>query len=227
MNASQNLWLWFPLQAAIEAMREIDTLIVDKTGTLTEGKTAFDRVVAAPSFSDLDVLQIAASIDQGREHPLAHTVVDEVRKGGIALDKPETFESSNGIGVRGAVKGRRIALGNTALMDQEKVDWKTLVEQAEELRNDGASVMYLAADGQLVGLRLTLRRGSRIPCRLAEGRLKGRHASHVSPVRLYRAALRPPVPRGAWASIVCQACRSGAAATVEENCFHTCGLVQP
>lgn len=138
--------------AAIEGMRKIDTLIVDKTGTLTEGKPAFDRVVAAPGFSEQDVLQIAASIDQGSEHPLAHAIVAEARQRGITLDKPETFESSSGIGVRGIVSGRRIALGNTALMDMEQVDWRLLVRQAESLRNEGASVMYLAADGRLVGL---------------------------------------------------------------------------
>lgn len=138
--------------AAIEGMRKVDTLIVDKTGTLTEGKPAFDRVVAAPGFTNMDVLQIAASIDQGSEHPLAHAIVEEARKLGVTLDKPETFESSSGIGVRGVVAGKRIALGNTALMDQERVDWRGLVGPAEELRNEGASVMYLAADGRLVGL---------------------------------------------------------------------------
>lgn len=138
--------------AAIEAMRQVDTLIVDKTGTLTEGKPAFDRVVPAQGFTDTDVLQIAASIDQGSEHPLAHAIVEEARKRGLALDKPETFESSSGIGVRGIVAGKRIALGNTALMGLEKVDWRPLINQAEELRNEGASVMYLAADGRLVGL---------------------------------------------------------------------------
>lgn len=138
--------------AAIEGMRKIDTLIVDKTGTLTEGKPAFDRVVAAPGFTDKEVLQIAASIDQGSEHPLAHAIVAEARRRGLPLDKPETFESSSGIGVRGTVAGRRIALGNTALMDAEKVDWHALASQAEDLRSEGASVMYLASDGRLVGL---------------------------------------------------------------------------
>lgn len=138
--------------AAIEGLRKIDTLIVDKTGTLTEGKPAFDRAIPAPGYTEQDVLQIAASIDQGSEHPLAHAIVDEARKRELKLDKPDTFESSSGIGVRGIVAGRRIALGNTALMDQEKVSWSILVKQAEELRNEGASVMYLAADGNLVGL---------------------------------------------------------------------------
>jgi Cu+-exporting ATPase len=138
--------------AAIEGMRKIDTLIVDKTGTLTEGKPAFDSVVAAPGFTEGEVMQIAASIDQGSEHPLAHAIVAEAHKRGLTLDKPETFESSSGIGVRGTVAGRRIAIGNTALMDTEKVGWDNLADQAEALRAQGASVMYLAVDGRLAGL---------------------------------------------------------------------------
>jgi Cu+-exporting ATPase len=138
--------------AAIEDMRKIDTLIVDKTGTLTEGKPAFDSVIAGPGFTENDVLQIAASIDQGSEHPLAHAIVTEAHKRGLTLDKPETFESSSGIGVRGTVAGRRIAIGNTALMDTEKVGWRSLADQAEALRGQGASVMYLASDGRLAGL---------------------------------------------------------------------------
>ena len=138
--------------AAIEGMRKIDTLIVDKTGTLTEGKPAFDRVVPAPGFDEQQVLQIAASIDQGSEHPLAHAIVAEARQRGLALHRPEAFESSSGIGVRGMVAGQRIALGNTALMDGEKVDWRALADQAEMLRNEGASVMYLASDARLVGI---------------------------------------------------------------------------
>jgi len=138
--------------AAIERMRQVDTLIVDKTGTLTEGKPAFDRVLAAPGWDPEDVLQLAASIDQGSEHPLAHAIVAEARRRGLALSRPESFESSSGIGVRGTVGGRRLALGNTALMETEKVDWRELISQAEELRGEGASVMYLAADGKIAGL---------------------------------------------------------------------------
>ncbi|WP_075791988.1 heavy metal translocating P-type ATPase [Massilia putida] len=139
--------------AAIEGMRKIDTLIVDKTGTLTEGKPAFHSAAAAAAGgSEQEVLRVAASIDQGSEHPLAHAIVAEARSRGLPLAKPETFESSSGIGVRGIVDGKHIALGNTALMDMEKVDWKPLARQAESLRLEGASVMYLAADRQLLGL---------------------------------------------------------------------------
>jgi Cu+-exporting ATPase len=138
--------------AAIEGMRKIDTLIVDKTGTLTEGKPAFYSAAAAPGWNEQEVLRLAASIDQGSEHPLAHAIVAEARSRGLALAKPETFESSSGIGVRGVVEGKHIALGNTALMEIEKVAWQPLANQAESLRLEGASVMYLAVDRQLLGL---------------------------------------------------------------------------
>ncbi|MEW6371160.1 MAG: heavy metal translocating P-type ATPase [Pseudomonadota bacterium] len=138
--------------AAIEGLRKVDTLIVDKTGTLTEGKPAFHSAAAAPGGSEQEVLRIAASIDQGSEHPLAHAIVAEARSRGLVLAKPESFESSSGIGVRGVVEGKQVALGNTALMDIEKVAWQPLADQAESLRLEGASVMYLAADRQLLGL---------------------------------------------------------------------------
>lgn len=138
--------------AAIEGLRKIDTLIVDKTGTLTEGKPAFQAAAAVPGGSEQEVLRIAASIDQGSEHPLAHAIVAEARTRNLPLAKPERFESSSGIGVRGLVEGKHIALGNTALMDVEEVDWKPLAAQAESWRLEGASVMYLAADRQLLGL---------------------------------------------------------------------------
>jgi P-type Cu+ transporter len=138
--------------AAIEGMRKVDTLIVDKTGTLTEGRPAFHAAVAVRGGSDQEVLRIAASIDQGSEHPLAHAIVAEARGRGLALSKPATFESASGIGVRGVVDGRRIALGNTALMDVERVDWRPLAGRAEAWRLEGASVMYLAAEGRLQGL---------------------------------------------------------------------------
>ena len=138
--------------AAIEDMRKIDTIIVDKTGTLTEGKPAFDRAVAASGYTDEQVLQIAASLDQGSEHPLAQAIVAEARKRNIELFKPQQFESSSGIGVRGMINDHRVALGNTVLMDMEKVDWRGMQQKAESLRQEGASVMYLAVEGELLGL---------------------------------------------------------------------------
>jgi Cu+-exporting ATPase len=138
--------------AAIENLRKVDTLLIDKTGTLTEGRPAFDRAVPAPGFEADEVLRLAASLDQGSEHPLAEAIVRAARERGLVLDKPENFESGSGIGVRGQVGGRELALGNTTLMQQLGVSVDALVSQAEALRAEGASVMHMAADGQLVGL---------------------------------------------------------------------------
>jgi P-type Cu+ transporter len=138
--------------AAIENFRNIDTMIVDKTGTLTEGKPVFDSVIAAPGEIESEVLRVAASLDQGSEHPLAHALVEAARKQGLKLSKAEHFESSSGIGVRGVVEGRSIALGNTALMEQEGIDTGSLRSAAEELRRKGASVLFLAANKELLGL---------------------------------------------------------------------------
>ena len=138
--------------AAIETFRTIDILVVDKTGTLTEGKPSFEKVIAAPGWTEASVLQLAASLDQGAEHPLAATVVAQARQQNLQLDKVENFESSSGIGVRGQVKGKHLALGNTALMDVDHIDWQLLAKEAETLRQSGASVMFLAADGKLAGL---------------------------------------------------------------------------
>ena len=138
--------------AAIENFRKVDTLIVDKTGTLTEGKPAFDRVVPAAGYAEDEVLRLAASIDQGSEHPLAAAIVRAANGRGLKLDKPDGFESSTGIGVRGTLAGKAIALGNTTLMKEAGVSFDALTPQAEALREEGASVMYLAVDGQLAGL---------------------------------------------------------------------------
>ena len=138
--------------SAIEAMRTIDTLVIDKTGTLTEGRPTFDRVIAAPGFESTAVLQIAASLDQGSEHPLALAIVAEARRRGLALENPSGFDSSSGIGVRGTLGGRQVLLGNTTLMQQEQIDVAPLGQTAEALRNEGASVMHLAVNGRLAGL---------------------------------------------------------------------------
>lgn len=138
--------------AAIENLRRVDTLIVDKTGTLTEGRPAYHRAVAAQGFTEDEVLRLAASLDQGSEHPLAAAIVAAAREQGLALSAPLDFDSASGIGVRGTVEGHRMALGNTALMQQERVDAAPLASQAEALRSEGASVMHLAVDGRLAGL---------------------------------------------------------------------------
>ena len=137
---------------AIENFRRIDALIVDKTGTLTEGRPVFREVVAANGFAEDEVLRLAASLDQGSEHPLADAIVVEARRRDLALETPQDFESSTGIGVRGKVGARTLAIGNTQLMREQGVDPASLQKQAEVLRHQGASVMYLAVDGALAGL---------------------------------------------------------------------------
>jgi len=138
--------------AAIENLRKIDTLIIDKTGTLTEGRPVFDRVVAASDFDESEVLRLAASLDQGSEHPLAEAIVNAAHERGLSLETPDNFESGSGIGVRGQVGDRQLALGNTALMEQLGISVQSLIPQAEELRSEGASVMHLAINGELAGL---------------------------------------------------------------------------
>ncbi len=138
--------------AAIENLRKVDTLIIDKTGTLTEGRPAFDQAIGVEGIEADEVLRLAASLDQGSEHPLADAIVRAARDRGLTLDKPDSFESSSGIGVRGVVAGRSLALGSTALMDQLGVSVQALTPAAEAWRARGASVMHLAVDSKLVGL---------------------------------------------------------------------------
>ncbi len=137
--------------AAIEHLRRIDTLIVDKTGTLTEGRPAFERAIALQGMGEDEILRLAASLDQGSEHPLADAIVRAARERGLTLDKVDAFESSSGIGVQGIVGGRRLALGNAALMAQEGVALNSTAE-LNPLRQRGASVIHLARDGHLIGL---------------------------------------------------------------------------
>ncbi len=138
---------------AIEALRTIDTLIVDKTGTLTVGRPAFHSVVAAPGggFAEEEVLRLTASLDQGSEHPLAESFVAEARRRGLHLSTPEEFESGTGIGVRGRVDGKRIALGNTALMQELGVDVAALRAAAEERRVGGGAGVFFAGGGGAAG----------------------------------------------------------------------------
>jgi Cu+-exporting ATPase len=137
---------------AIERLRTIDTLIVDKTGTLTEGKPALRDVIAAAGVSADQVLRLAASLDQGSEHPLAAAVVAEALRRGLVLTPATDFESATGIGVRGHVGVQALALGNGALMQQIGADISSLDASAEALRSEGASVMFLAADGRVLGM---------------------------------------------------------------------------
>lgn len=138
--------------AAIENLRKVDTLIIDKTGTLTEGRPTFEKVIPSDGFDADEILRLAASLDQGSEHPLAAAIVSAALERHLVLDKPANFESGSGIGVQGQVGGRHLVLGNTALMQQINVSVDVLKSQAEALRTEGASVMHLAIDGKLAGI---------------------------------------------------------------------------
>jgi len=138
--------------AAIEHLRTIDTLIVDKTGTLTEGKPAFNRIVPLNGFDENTILRLAASLDQGSEHPLAAAIVSAAKARGLQLETARDFESSSGIGVRGIVTQQTLALGNAVLMSQENIAIDSAATAADELRREGASVMYLVVDHRLAGL---------------------------------------------------------------------------
>jgi len=137
---------------AIEALRKIDTLVVDKTGTLTEGRPAFRDVQAVPPFHADQILQWAASLDQGSEHPLAAAIVAEAKARRMTLTAVADFDSLTGMGVQGVVDDKALLLGNTALMDEHGIALDALREGAAQLRSTAASVMYLAVDGQLGGL---------------------------------------------------------------------------
>ena len=138
--------------AAIENLRKVDTLIVDKTGTLTEGRPGFETAVGTGGFDADEVLRLAASLDQGSEHPLAAAIVAAARAKQLRLDAPEQFDSASGIGVRGQVAGKQLALGNSAWMAQLGIDVAALDGPAEALRAEGASVMHLAVDQRLAGI---------------------------------------------------------------------------
>ena len=147
-----SLGVLFRNAEAIQTMREVDTLVVDKTGTLTEGRPRLQDVVAAPGFDEDQVLRLAATLERGSEHPLAAAIVAGAGARGIEPDRYEDFESITGQGVRGRVQGRDVALGNRALMDALGVDVSALAERAEALRGDGKTAMFVAADGRAAGL---------------------------------------------------------------------------
>jgi Cu+-exporting ATPase len=137
---------------AIEVMRKVDTLVVDKTGTLTEGRPRLVSVAPAAGFDGPALLGLAATLERGSEHPLAAAIVQGSEERGVRPGETSGFESITGKGVRGTVDGRAVALGNRALMDQLGVALGAVADQAEALREDGQTVMFVAVDGKLAGL---------------------------------------------------------------------------
>jgi len=137
---------------ALERMEKVDTLVVDKTGTLTEGKPRLQGVVTAPGVDEATLLKLAASVEQGSEHPLAAAIVAGAGERGVRPAAAREFASRTGRGVTGVVDGRRVALGNRALLQEMGIDPGPLTAQAEALRAEGQGVMFVAADGRAAGL---------------------------------------------------------------------------
>jgi len=144
--------LLFRNAEAIETMRKVDTLIVDKTGTLTEGKPKLARVIPFNSFGDDEILQLSASLERGSEHPLGSAIVAAAQEKNLSLTNPASFESFTGKGVSGEVGGRRVSLGNLGFMIDLGVEASVASQQAEQLREQGQTVMFVVVDEALVGL---------------------------------------------------------------------------
>jgi Cu+-exporting ATPase len=146
------LGVLFKNAEAIEVLRRVDTLVVDKTGTLTEGKPALVSVVPLPGTDESELIRLAASVERGSEHPLADAIVRGAEQRGVRATHAEAFQSVPGQGVQARVEGRSVALGNRAMMEALHVDFGGLVERAEELRRAGQTVMLVAVGGKAAGL---------------------------------------------------------------------------
>ena len=138
--------------AAIENFRKVNVLIIDKTGTLTEGRPTFNKIIPVNDFTEQQVLQLAASVNQGSEHPRAKVIVQTAINQQLKLDKTSSFESITGIGVIGTIAKKRIAIGNALLMKQLAISIAPIESMAKGLSLEGASVMYLAVNERLAGL---------------------------------------------------------------------------
>lgn len=137
---------------ALETMEKVDTLIVDKTGTLTEGKPRLVSVAPLAETSENDLLRWAGSLERSSEHPLAGAIVRGAEERGVSFEDVQGFQSVTGKGVQGVIENRQIAIGNHHVLSDDAVENQTLLNQAEELRRDGQTVMFVVADGKPVGL---------------------------------------------------------------------------
>ncbi|KXU32300.1 haloacid dehalogenase [Sphingobium sp. 22B] len=137
---------------ALEHMEKIDTLVVDKTGTLTEGRPAVTAIVPAESHVEADVLRFAASVERASEHPLATAIVEAARSRSIALPEVSEFDSPTGRGATGIVEGHRIVLGNARFLGDEGINTSALAGSADDLRRDGATAIFVGIDGEAAGI---------------------------------------------------------------------------
>lgn len=137
---------------ALEIMRKVDTLVVDKTGTLTEGKPRLVSVVASQGYDESTVLRLGASLERNSEHPLAEAIVDGAKERNVVFAEVRDFKSITGKGVNGEVDGHRVAIGNARLLDNLAIEADILKEKAEALRRDGQTAMFVAIDGKAAGI---------------------------------------------------------------------------
>jgi Cu+-exporting ATPase len=137
---------------ALERMEKVDTLVIDKTGTLTEGKPKVVAIVAADGFERDALLRLAASVERGSEHPLAFAILNAAKEQGLALAEVQNFDSPAGKGASGTVDGRKVVLGNASIMQVSNVDTRALEKDALEQRERGATAIYVAVDGRAAGV---------------------------------------------------------------------------
>jgi Cu+-exporting ATPase len=137
---------------ALEVLEKVDTLVVDKTGTLTEGKPRLVSVTAAEGWDEAEVLRLAATLERGSEHPLAAAIVAGAQERGVALSEAREFRSLTGAGVTGSVDGRPVALGNHKLFDKLKIELKAFEVKATQFQDEGQIVVFIAVDGRACGL---------------------------------------------------------------------------
>lgn len=137
---------------SLEILEKVDILVVDKTGTLTEGKPKLSSIITANNQDEESLLRAVASLEQASEHPLAEAIVDAAKEKGLTLDKVKDFDSLTGRGVLGTIKDKQLAIGNRKLCDELGVELADLPEQADKLRNDGETVMFVVMDNQAAGL---------------------------------------------------------------------------
>jgi Cu+-exporting ATPase len=137
---------------ALEHLEKVDTLVVDKTGTLTEGEPRLTAIVPRPGFDDATVLRLAASLERASEHPLAAAILAEAQARGVALADAADFRAETGKGITGRVEGRRVAFGNARLLESLSIASAPIAADADKLRGEGATVMFLAVDNELAGL---------------------------------------------------------------------------
>jgi Cu+-exporting ATPase len=137
---------------ALERMEKVDTLVVDKTGTLTEGRPTVTAIVAMDDRGQDELLRLAAGVERASEHPLALAILEAATQRGLTIPNVTDFDSPVGRGVLGTVDGHRVVIGSAAFLAAHDIDTTDLTTRSDELRQDGATVIYTGVDGKLAGL---------------------------------------------------------------------------